>query len=73
MSTQAAAPSASGSLAKIDIAASAERYRAQNEFLIVEQFLEPAVLAAMLGEANAVKALQLAFTVRQPRNSMLSK
>lgn len=55
MSTEAAAPSASGSIAKIDVAASAERYRAQNEFLIVEQFLEPVVVAAMVAEANAVR------------------
>jgi len=55
MSGQATAPTASGSIAKIDIAASAERYRAQNEFLIVERFLEPTVVAAMVSEANAVR------------------
>ena len=40
---------------QIDAVASAERYRAQNEFLIVEQFLEPPVLAAMVAEASALR------------------
>ena len=46
---------AAASIAKIDVAASAERYLAQNEFLIIEEFLDPAVVAAMVAEANAVR------------------
>ncbi len=59
MSTQAASQSSSAaagaSIAKVDAAASAERYRAQNEFLIVENFLDPSVVEAMVAEANALR------------------
>ena len=61
MSTQLDTPSpttsaAAASIAKIDATASAERYHAQNEFLLIENFLDPAVVAAMVAEADALRS-----------------
>jgi hypothetical protein len=61
MSTQVDRPSsdvsgAAASIARVDASASAERYQAQNEFLMIENFLDPSVVAAMVGEAGALRS-----------------
>jgi hypothetical protein len=61
MSTQvdrqsSAETAAAASISKVDAAASAERYLAQNEFLIIERFLAPSVVAAMVAEADALRS-----------------
>ena len=47
---------AAASIARVDAPACAERYRAQNEFLIVEHFLDPSVVATMVAEADALRS-----------------